>query len=482
MSLKRDLIRDTALYGLGDILTKAIAFLLIPLYTNSLVPEEYGIYQLVVLYVTVAMVFSLSGMNVALFKHFVVTPEEGKRRELFTITVLWVFLSSALIIGLSMLLSGPLSELVAGNTGRRDIVGLAALSSGLDTLLLVLLLIFRMEKRPIGYITFSLIKIVVILAGNYFLVWKMGMGVVGILIAGIIANLVILIPLLIKVGNYFIWPVSRKLFIELLVWGIPFIPSSLSSVILTLSDRLVLRYMAGFDSAGIYSVGYKIGGAVLLLYTAFRFAWGPYMFELAKDIETARKTYPRVLNVLIALLGLAALGLVGFSSEIFRFFVGELYYSARAVLIPISLSVLFDASSLFFGAALQTRDRTIYIPVVTGLAAVSNILLNILLIPKYGFMGAAWATLASYIALAYMNFRVANPFMPVKYDWLKLTSIVASVSGGMALMWFVESFVLRIVLFIGVSVIVFFISCENPKNFVNSIYRSSNMYHRRCSK
>jgi len=462
VSLRRDLIRDTVLYGVGDILTKAIAFLLIPLYTNALLPDEYGVYQLIVLYVTIAMVFQLSGMNVALFKHFVVTPEEAKRRELFTITLIWVFFSSIAIIGLSILLSRPLSELVAGTSTRTDLVGLAALSSGLDTILLVILLIFRMEKRPIDYVAYSFIKILLILAGNFVLVWHFRMGVSGILLAGIVANLVILLPLIYRVSSYFVWPISRKLFAHLLMWGIPFIPSSLATVILTLSDRLLLRYMDGFESAGIYSVGYKIGGAVLLLYTAFRFAWGPYMFELAKKSETARRTYPRVLNILIAILGVAAMGLVGFSQEIFSLFVGELYYSARAVLIPISLAVLFDAASLFFGAALQTRDRTIYIPAVTSLAAIANIFLNIMLIPKFGFMGAAWATLASYMLLALMSFRIANPFMPVKYNWGKLFAIVFAVSAGMAVMWHLDLLLMRIGIFCTFTVVILFCLEDNP--------------------
>ncbi|MCK5832056.1 oligosaccharide flippase family protein [bacterium] len=462
MSLRRDLIRDTMLYGFGDIFTKAIAFLLIPLYTNALLPEEYGIYQLIVLFVTVMMVLSMSGMNVALFKHFVVTNDQRKRKELFTITIVWVFFSSVVIIGLSMILSRPLSNLLTGNPGRGDLVGLAALGSSLDTALLILLLIFRMEKKPIGYISYSFAKILLILAGNFILVWHMDMGVAGILIAGIIADVIILAPLLYRVSSYFVWPISKKLLASLLFWGIPFIPASLATVILTLSDRLLLRFMEGFDSAGIYSVGYKIGGAVLLLYTAFRFAWGPYMFELAKDNAIANRIYPKVFNLLFAFLGFAALGLVTFSTEIFQLFVGELYYSARPVLIPISLAVLFDASSLFFGAAFQTRDRTIYIPVITGLAALSNILLNVILIPQYGFIGAAWATLASYIALAYMNFRVANPFMPVKYSWGRIFSILAIVSIGMVTVWFVEPVLIRLAIFLVFSVLILFCLDEKP--------------------
>ena len=462
MSLRRNLIRDTLLYGIGDILVKAIAFLLIPLYTKSLLPAEYGVYQLIVIFITVSMVFALGGMNVALFRHFVVEQSQRRRRELFTATVVWVAASSAIIIVISYLLSKPLSLVIAGDSGRIDLVGLGALSAGLDTLLLVLLLIFRMEKHPGGYVTYSLLKVILIIVGNYFLVWRLGMGVVGILIAGIAADLVILAPLLYRVGNYFIWPIPRKLVLKMLAWGLPFVPASLATVILTLSDRLILRYMVGFDQAGIYSVGYKIAGAVLLLYTAFRFAWGPYMFELAQNGETARRTYPRVLNVLVAVLGFFALALVAISPELFEWFVGKAYWSARAVLIPISLSVLFDAMSLFFGAALQTRDRTIYIPVVTGFVALLNILLNIWLIPRYGFMGAAWATFVSYVALAYMNYRIANPLMPVEYQWGRIFASFAVVVVGMAVVWFVGPLAARIGLVIAIGALLYCI-CGGAK-------------------
>ena len=460
------------LYGVGDILVKAIAFMLIPLYTNALTPDEYGVFQLVIIFVTLSMVFSMSGMNVALFRHFVVAQDQRKRCELFTTTFIWVILSSAVIIGLSMIFSRPLSTLLTGNSGRADLVGLGALNAALDTLLLVSLLVFRMEKRPRGYIVYMFLKTVLILAGNYFLVWRLNMGVRGILMAGIAADLVVLAPLMYRVGRYFVWPIPGKLLKGMLAWGIPFVPASLATLILTLSDRLLLRFMKGFDQAGIYSVGYKIAGAVLLLYTAFRFAWGPYMFELARDDETARRTYPVVLNTLIAILGFFALALVGLSPELFGYLVGEAYWPARAVLIPISLSVLFNAMSLFFGAALQTRDRTIYIPAVTIFAALVNIMLNVLLIPRYGFMGAAWATLASFIALAYMNFRIANPFMPVTYKWGKIAGLIFVVSGGMAVIWFVEPLVARVGVIIGCGALLFAISGDSPWNLISNIRRS----------
>ncbi len=457
MSIRKSLIKDALLYGVGDTLTKAIAFLLIPLYTNILSTAEYGVYQLIVLFITVSMVLGMSGMNVALFKHFVTSEDEHSRKILFTATMLWVIVSSSLIIGITYLIGRPLSEVLTGTSERGGLIGLAAINAGLETLLLVSLLIFRMEKRPVKYVTFTLIKIILIVIGNIVLLKYMGMGVPGILLAGIAADLIILGPILWRVGRYLTWPVPFKYITSMLAWGAPFIPASLATVILTLSDRLLLRYMVGFESAGIYSVGYKLAGIVFLIYTAFRFAWGPYMFELARGTDAGR-TYPRVLLPLIAFLGICSVGLTAISPELFNFFVGEAYHAGRAVLIPISLAALFDAMSLFFGAGMQTRDRTIYVPAVTGFAAVINILLNIWLIPKFGFMGAAWATLISYIALAYMSFRLGNPLMPVRYPWPKIAAIVIIASAGLALVWFIEPLISRLGVTLAAGALLWYIS------------------------
>ena len=444
MSVRRKLIVDTLLYGAGDVLTKAIAFVLIPLYTNALIPAEYGVYQLLVLFVTVTMVFAMSGMNVALFKHFVVAREEKQRRDLFTSTLIWVVVGSLIIIALAYIFSGPLAELLTGSENRGKLVGLAAVNAGLETVILVSLLIFRMEKKPVGYVSYNLVKVILILGGNFLLVWKLDMGVEGIILAGIIADLVILAPILLRVGRYLSFPLRPRLIYSMLLWGIPFIPASIATVVLTLSDRLLLRFMSGFEAAGIYSVGYKIAGAIFLLYTAFRFAWGPYMFELARSNESANESYPRVLLPVISALGFAAVGLVALSPEIFKFFVGDSYHAARAVLIPVSMAPVFEAMSLFFGAGLQTRDRTIYAPAVTGLAAIVNILLNVLLIPRFGFMGAAWATLISYGVMAYISHSMGNRFMPVSYPWGIISAIVITASAGIAGAWFLEPLTARI--------------------------------------
>jgi len=460
--MKRSIIKDTLLYGAGDILTKAIAFLLIPLYTNILAPAEYGVYQLLVLFITITMVLGMTGMNVALFKHFVTIHEDDTRRKLFTATLLWVFVSSAAIVVLAYILANPLSEILTGSASRSGLVGLAAINAALETILLVSLLIFRMEKRPIGYVTYTLIKVVLIVVGNYVLLKHLGMGVSGIIIAGIAADIIILGPILWRIGRYLTWPIPGRLVASMLAWGIPFVPATLAVVILTLSDRIILRYMSGFDSAGIYSVGYKLAGVIFLLYTAFRFAWGPYMFELAANNELANRTYPKVLTPLVAFLGLGAVSLVALSPEIFTVFVGEAYHAARFVLIPVSAAALFDAMNLFFGAGMQTRDRTIYVPIVTGFAAIINILLNLWLIPRFDFAGAAWATLISYAAMAYMSYRLGNPLMPVKYQWGRLSGVIIVVALGFAGGWFLEPLLSRLGVILGCAVFMIWLSDFKP--------------------
>lgn len=469
MSLKRQILKDAILYGVGDILTKLIAFLLIPLYTSVLAPAEYGVYQLLVLFITVTMIIGMTGMNVALFKHFVTVREDEHRRQLFTATLVWVIISSAVIIGLAYLLEAPLSKVLTGVRGGGGLVGLAAINAGLETILLVSLLIFRMEKRPINYVSYTLVKVVIIVAANYVLLKHFGMGVTGILLAGILADIIILGPLLWRVGHYLTWPIPPRLVASMLLWGIPFVPASLATVILTLSDRLLLRYMDSFEAAGIYSVGYKIAGVVFLLYTAFRFAWGPYMFELARDNELANRTYPRVLTPLVGFLGIAAVGLVGISPELFDWFVGDAFHAGRIVLVPVSVAAIFDAMNLFFGAGMQTRDRTIYIPFVTGFAAIINILLNIWLIPRFGFVGAAWATLISYIAMAIMSWRTGNPLMPVKYPWNRLFGIILVVAAGQAGCWFIEPLLSRIGVILASAALIVWISGATPVWFLSII-------------
>ncbi len=444
MSLKKQIVKDAFFYGVGDILTKLIAFLLIPLYTTVLLPAEYGVYQLLVLFITTTMIFGMTGMNVALFKHFVTIREEEPRKQLFTAALAWVFFTSIILIGVAYLLANPLSKMLTGVAGRRDLIGLSAVNASLETIILVSLLIFRMEKRPVSYVGYTIVKVIIVVAGNFVLLKYFEMGVSGILLAGILADVIILAPLLWRIGHYLTWPIPAKLVSSMLFWGIPFVPASLATVILTLSDRLLLRYMADFDAAGIYSVGYKIAGVVFLLFTAFRFAWGPYMFELAATDELANRTYPKVLTPLIGMLSLSAVGIVGISPELFDWFVGEAFHSGRIVLIPVASAAVFDAMTLFFGAGMQTRDRTIYIPFVTGFAAIINVLLNIWMIPRFGFVGAAWATLISYGAMAFMSWRLGNPLMPVVYPWARICAILLVLAGGIAGVWFLDPLLSRI--------------------------------------
>lgn len=444
MSLRSSLIKDTLFYGLGDLLTKAIAFVLIPLYTNLIEPEPYGVYQLVVLFSTMAQVLIMSGMNMALFKHFVITTDEFRRKQIFSATLVWVLLSSIVIVSASAILSGELSSILTGSNENANYVLLGALIACLESIILILLLIYRMEKKPIGYIFFNSIKVLVTIGINLILVWRYRMGIEGILLSSIVADIAILLPLLLNVGKYIVFPFPRELFKGLILWGLPIVPSSIATIALTMSDRLIIRIMAGLDQAGIYAIGYKIAGAIFLVLTAFRFAWGPYMFELARDRETASRVYPRVLVPLIAGIGFCVVALNLSTPEIFKMFVGEAYHSARIAVIPISSAVIFDAMGIFFGASIQIEDRTIYMPVVTCFSAIINVTLNIILLPKLGFMGAAWAVLISYFCQMAMFYRIGASLMPIRYPFGKIAILLFIIAIGLAGAWFIEPILSRI--------------------------------------
>jgi O-antigen/teichoic acid export membrane protein len=249
----------------------------------------------------------------------------------------------------------------------------------------------------------------------------------------------------------------------MLLWGLPVIPASFATMALAFSDKIVLRFIVGLEDAGIYSMGTKIAGAIVLVLTAFRFAWGPYMFELGRDTATANRTYPKVLLPLLALLGVCIVALNSLTPELFDIFVGKEYQAARMVIFPVSFAYLFDAMSLFFGAGLQTRDKTIFMPAVTGFAAIINIALNFALIPKFGFMGAAWAVVLSYFALAFMSYRVGNKFMEVKYPWTRIALLLLITILGLVGAWQLKPLLSRIGVIIASAALLYYFSGTNLK-------------------
>ena len=425
MSIK-SLGQQSFIYGAGHIASRGVTFLLLPLYTNVFSPEEYGIISLVFTFLGFMNVILHYGLDASFLKHYV-SADSKDRISILTNSYISIVLSTILIVSILILFSRQVTDLLFGS----DLSQVSILAGGIlffDVLWSIHTLILRAEGKPVSYSLVSLLNVFLSLGLNLFLVLYLQMGVLGVLLSNLITSGVIFFatfPIIIK--RISISTLSLKRWKKLMNFGLPFLPAGIFSMTLELSDRYILRYLTDLDTVGLYNAGYKLGMLMMLVVMGFNMAWQPYFLKKEKS-ET--KYIAKITTLIAAILGLLWILLIVWVEDIVRFqigsfsFFGSQYWSSTQIVPIIALAYIFHAAYLLQIPGIFLMEKSSWITWVRGVGAITNILLNFLLIPSLGIIGAATATCLSFILMAVFIYFVNRKIFPINYEWNKIIIIV----------------------------------------------------------
>ncbi len=426
-----------------------MAFILLPILTDSLHPVEFGVKELVALLSSIILPVAQLGLNNALFRFYIMTDEDRRGRVLFnaiSATALWSFV----LFIMMYFLSRPVSSLLLDTAAKPGLIMLGTLVGILDGWFILFTLIYRIEERPISFTFFTCLQTLVTLIGAWILVVKLGMGVEGVLLAFIIGNLAAIIPVVPGLIRRMDAHLDLPLLGDMLHFGLPFVPVMLTTIIFTMADRWLVKELGSFEEAGIYSAGSKLGSLVLLVLTAFRFAWSPRLYILFKQ-GVLEKVLPGIYRQLSAVLTIAVAGLTLFSREFAGIFIADTYEGVLWIGPIIGIAYFFDGFCLLSESGIYVHQRTKVLPVITLFGAAMNIALNVYLIPTHGIEGAAWATVGAYFFLAVLYYRVGNTLLPVKIPWGNLLVDIAVIAGSFVYAFFIDGLVFRVGAFLALT-------------------------------
>lgn len=206
-------------------------------------------------------------------------------------------------------------------------------------------------------------------------------------------------------------------------FGIPYIPSNLATWIMTFADRYFLQFLSTSTALGLYSMGYKFGAVIsILVVTPLTRAWGPFFWSIAKE-KNNKEIYSVVLTYFILIGTSIALGLSVLSEEVLIIMATPPFYSAYKIVPLIALSYILYGCFTILAVGIALKKKTKYMPLIVGTGAIVNLGLNYLLIPSYGMMGAAVATVISYLLLPIGSYFVSRRFYPIEYEWGRVGKI-----------------------------------------------------------
>jgi O-antigen/teichoic acid export membrane protein len=422
--LKR-LGRHSAIYGLGGLVSRILAVLLLPLYTHYLSTSDYGQIETLIALVTVLAIVLQFGISSAFFR-FYFDAEDDAGRRLVLRTSFWFTMGMA-TLGLVVVvaLATPISQWLFGDAGAANLVRASAVALWAQLNYMQLTNLFRVEERSIAFVLASLVNILITVGATLVLVVGLDKGPLGVIVGNFTGTLVVYLALLgyrrEQLGIQF----SRPLLRQMNHFGLPLVPSALLLWVTNFSDRFFLVKLTDTSEVGLYSVGVRIASAMILLLTAFRTAWPAFAYSIKSDDE-AKRTYAWVLTYLVVLTTWIASALTLLSPWLVEWLTTPKFASASRVVGPLAFAAVSFGGFIVISIGIGRARRTQFNWVITGAAAVVNVTLNLTLIPHYGMMGAAIATVAAYTVMFAGMAWWAQRIFPVPYQWRRVLTAVAA--------------------------------------------------------
>jgi O-antigen/teichoic acid export membrane protein len=417
------LVKQSAIYGLGGIVSRLLAVLLLPLYTSYLGTTGFGKIETIVALTTVLVVVLRLGISSAFFRLYF-DSTDPERRTLVVRTSFWFTMTMAtagLVAG--FVLATPLAHLLRLGDDRWLVrAGFVGLWAQMNYEQLTSL--FRVEERPVAFVTASIANIFITVGTTVLLVVGLNKGPTGAVVGNFLGTLTVYFALLAyrryQLGLQF----DRDLLRAMNRFGMPLVPSALALWAINFIDRFFVAVFKGQDEVGVYSLAVRASSVIVFLMVAFRLAWPAFAYSIEDD-AVAKRTYAFVLTYLLFLCCWVSLVLGLLSPWIVQVLAPNkpAFYRASEAIGILAFAGTAYAGYTVLAIGIGRARRTQFNWIVTGAAALLNVALNLLLIPPYGMMGAAISTVAAYVAMFIGMTLNAQRVWPVPYQWRRVVTL-----------------------------------------------------------
>ncbi len=425
----RALARGSVLVTIANLLPRAGAFLLLPIYARFLSQADFGTVSLAgSAALLLATVYRL-GLDAALLRlHFDV---EGVGRRSLYATVAAMSLTAAAV---STLLGVILAPVLAPDTGSHLVFLLAIGIAAANAFQYVPSVWFRAHEQTERYLALAVAAFAAVVAATLALVVVARLGAIGSLVGQLAGATVMATAAGAILWSQRPWRFRKDLARRSLDFGLPLLPHALAGWLLNVSDRWLLGLLLGVSAAerlaeiGVYSLGYQLGYAVGLAAISFNAAWLPLLYRLS-GTPHAKIVLREATTVVIAGFAAMAAVIAALAPDLVALVAPPEWAAAGDVAAVVALASAVHAAGLMLASGLYLVRDTRRMPVLTLVAALVSVVLNIVLIPGIGIMGAAWSTLAAYTVLAVLIGALARHRVAISLDAGRLGMIVAVAAG-----------------------------------------------------
>jgi|TARA_R100000388_G_C7245228_1_gene164658 O-antigen/teichoic acid export membrane protein len=427
----KELFSDTLVYGISSVVARFIGYLLVPLHTAVFSESQYGIVTLIFAAIALFNVVFTMGMESAYIRY---AKDRDKAKDIFKTVQLFLLGTSGVLV-LLVWIAEPFVAPTIGLESGDPILWIMLGILFFDTLAVVPFAELRLIRKSVLFAVLKTGNVVVNLGLNFYLILGLDYGIEAVFISNLVASMLTALVIWIFTIPMFMGEWNTNLLKKALLFGLPFIPAGFGHAINELVDRFFLKamdqsvidsiYSADYtpdDIVGIYGACYKLAVFMLLIVQMFRMAWQPFFMRQSEE-ESAPQTFSQTFTLFNAAAATVFLFVALFAQQIVSikipildfYLVDEKFWAGLSIVPVLLLAYWFQGWYINFSAGIFISETTKRLPQITLIGAGITIAANLILIPMFGMMGSALATLASYAVMALIIYYYSTKAFEVPY-------------------------------------------------------------------
>ena len=411
------IFKDTAIYGLSSIIGRFLNYLLVPLYTAqlSVASGGYGIITNIYAYVALVLVLLTFGMETTYFRFTNKTHTDSQ--TVYGTTLITVGSISLVFAVLVLLLLSPVSQLM-GYGDHPEYVGVMTVTVAIDAFLCIPFAHLRQEKKALKFAALKLLNIAVSILLNLIYFYFMDGKDVGYAFYINLVCTVMLAVCLITEYTGFRWKLDTKLLKTMLGYSWPILVLGIAGILNQTADKMLFPYIYKSSDMGeqlsIYGACSKIAMIMAMITQAFRFAYEPIVFAGVKD-KDQHEMYGKAMKYFIIFTLLAFLIVVGYL-DLLKYIIRRPDYWVGLKVVPIVMAAEI-MMGIYFNLSFWYKiiDKTIWGAVFSGIGCAVLLVVNILFVPKFGYVACAWGGVAGYGVAMLTSYFVGQKYYPLDY-------------------------------------------------------------------
>lgn len=418
MSGLKSLAKETAIYGVSSIVGRFLNYLLVPVYTIALPASSggYGVVTNIYAWVALMLVLLTCGMETGFFR-FANKGQDDPMR-VYSTTLLSVSIGSVVFVVLGLLFLEPIAGWL--EYGEHPwYIGMMMIVVAMDAIQSIPFAYLRYKKRPIKFAALKLLFIFLNIALNlfYYVVLK-GNDVGYAFLFNLICTSVVMLCMIPELRG-FTYVLDRELLKRMLRYSLPLVILGVAGILNQVADKIIFPFVYPDEAEatiqlGIYGAASKIAMIMAMFTQAFRFAYEPFVFGKSKE-KDSREMYAQAMKFFIIFTLLAFLAVM-FYLDILRHIIGRDYWDGLRVVPIVMAAEIF--MGIYFNLSFWYKliDETRWGAYFSLTGCTILILMNVFLIPKYGYIACAWAGFTGYGVAMLLSYFVGQKKYPIQYD------------------------------------------------------------------